>query len=195
MNELDRWKRCLWLAAVLALAGVTEAQAQVSLKGGVSHARISNQGLLPGDLDDRTGFAAGVGIATPPAPFGLGVEALYAQRGARSANNVSSRELDYIDIPIYVRVMAPAPGFAPFVYAGPQISFEVRCDGGIEDCPDTGRSTATYGAVLGVGVQLLEAFSLEGRYMWGLRDLELETVSEEESYRNRTLMILAGVTF
>lgn len=195
MNGLYRLKPCLLFALVTAFAGATETHAQVSLKGGVSHARISNQGLLPGDLGDRTGFAVGVGLATPPAAFGLGVEALYAQRGARSANNVSSRELDYIDIPIYVRVMAPATGFAPFVYAGPQVSFEVRCDGGLEDCPETGRSTATYAALAGVGIHLMEALSIEGRYMWGLSDLELDTVTEEENYRNRSLMILAGVTF
>lgn len=195
MSTFDRTKRCLLLMALTAFAAAAHAEAQVALKGGVSHGRISNQGLLPGDLGGRTGFAVGLALATPPAAFGVGVEALYAQRGARSANNPSSRELDYIDIPIYVRVMAPATGFAPYVYAGPQISFEVRCDTGIEDCPETGRSTATYSGVVGAGIHLLEVLSLEGRYMYGLSDLELETVTEEESYRNRSFMILAGVTF
>lgn len=191
---IGSWSSML-LSALLCAVVAAEAQAQVGIKGGFSHGRISNAGLLPGDLGARTGFALGLSAATPPAPFGVGLEVLYAQRGARSANNPSSRELDYLDIPLYLRVMAPATGFAPYVYAGPQVSFEVRCDTGLEDCPETGRSTATYAAVAGAGLRLVEALSIEGRYMYGLSDLELETVSEEESYRNRSFLILVGITF
>jgi hypothetical protein len=195
MKKVMRPKRLLLVTALLSAAAAADLHAQVGIKGGVSHGRISNAGLLPGDLGGRTGFAVGFSFATAPSPFGVGVEALYAQRGARSANNPSSRELDYVDIPVYLRVMAAATGLAPYVYAGPQVSFEIQCDTGLEDCPDTGRSTATYSGVIGAGVHLVEALSIEGRYMYGLSDLDLETVTDEESYRNRSFMILAGITF
>jgi hypothetical protein len=37
--------------------------------------------------------------------------------------------------------------------------------------------------------------SLEARYIYGLQDLEFETITAEESYRERSFMVLAGISF
>ncbi len=190
-----------WLlgaAALAATVAVAPLSAQVGIKGGVSHGNISNVGVLPGDLGARTGFAIGLSVASRPTTlFGMGVEGLYAQRGAHSANNASSFELDYVDVPVYLRVLAPAPGLQPFAYAGPQVSFEVRCRTGTADCPDSDRPSVTYAGVIGAGVRLGQGsgVSIEGRYVYGLRDLKLGTVTSGESYRNRSFQILVGLTF
>lgn len=193
----DKWP--VLAAATLAVAmAVAPAQAQVGFKGGVSHGNVSNSGALPGDLGARTGFAVGVSVASSPTELlGFGVEGLYAQRGAHSANNASSFELDYIDVPLYLRAMVPTPGLQPFAYAGPQVSFEVRCRTGAEDCPDTDRPSVTYAGVIGAGVRLgrHSGVSLEGRYVYGLRDLHLDTVTDERSYRNRSFQILVGLSW
>lgn len=191
-----RWPS-LAMAAALAAAPLTPAAAQVGIKGGVSHGNISNSGVLPGELGARTGFAIGVSVANEPTQLvGLGVEALYAQRGAHSANNTSSFDLDYIDVPLYLRFIAPAPGLQPFVYAGPQASYEVRCRAGDGDCPDTGRPSLTYAAVIGAGVRFGDesGISVEGRYVYGLKDLNLGTVTDEESYRSRSFEILVALS-
>lgn len=183
------------LAAALAAAPV---QAQVGIKGGVSHGNISNAGVLPGDLGARTGYVIGLSAASSPTTLiGFGVEGLYAQRGAHSANNSSSFELDYVDVPVYLRAMVPTPGVQPFAYAGPQVSFEVRCRTGAEDCPETDRPSVTYAGVIGAGVRLGQesGVSVEGRYVYGLRDLNLGTVTNSESYRNRSFQILVGFTW
>jgi len=163
--------------------------AQVSVKAGVSHANVSNNGALPGDIGARTGLTAGLSFASEPRLLGLGVEALYSQQGT------SGDEIDYIDVPTYLRVMVPAPGLAPFAYAGPQISFEVRCRTGGAACPDTGRPSTTYAGVIGAGVRLGGVLSVEGRYIYGLQDLHLSTVTTGTSYQTRSFEILAGISF
>ncbi len=185
-------------AALAAALATAPAQAQVGIKGGVSHGNISNSGVLPGDLGARTGYVIGLSVASRPTTLiGFGVEGLYAQRGAHSANNTSSFELDYVDVPIYLRAMIPTRGLQPFAYAGPQVSFEVRCRTGSGDCPGTDRPSVTYAGVIGAGVRLGQesGVSLEGRYVYGLRDLHLDTITNDQSYQSRSFQILVGYTW
>lgn len=196
----------LWAAALLLAAVPVVAQAQTGaefgLKGGVSFGNISNKGVLPGNLDNRTGFAAGVSVATTGL-IGIGGEALFAQRGIKSDVAGDGTKVDYVDIPVYLRVMAPTPGIKPFAYAGPQVSFELRCKANDADCPDVSpggaeRKKTDFAAVIGGGAQFggeNGRFSLEGRYIYGLTDLKLGTVTDANSYKTRSFLILAGFVF
>lgn len=181
-------------AATLALAPPAAAQG-LGVKGGFSYGNVSNRGLLPGQLRERTGFALGAALGNSSSLLSLGVEGLYAQRGVQSDNAPDARKLDYIDLPVYLRVTLPAPGLAPFAYAGPQFSFEVKCRAGSSPCPDTNRPPVTYAAVIGGGVRFggLGSLSIEGRYIYGLNDLKLSTVTSNESYQTRSFMILLGL--
>lgn len=185
--------RIVLVSTLLTALAVPGARAQTSIKAGVSHANVSNSGALPGDLGARTGLTIGLAFnSQQPGLLGLGVEALYSQRGTHGTDGT---ELDYIDIPAYVRVMMQSPGLAPFAYAGPQISFEVRCRTAGAACPDTGRPKTTYAGVIGAGVSLGGALSVEGRYIYGLKDLHLSTVSNTENYQNRSFEFLVGLSF
>ena len=184
---------------VLAIHGTATAQGEFGVKGGASFGNISNKGLLPGSLKTRTGGAGGLYFGYRAAVIGFGAEAMYAQRGAKTdeAIGVASTRLDYIDIPAYLKVTIPAPGVHPFVYAGPQVSFEVRCKtaSGGGDCADD-RSKTDYAGVIGAGLRLggdSFGFTLEGRYVYGLKDLKLNTVTSSDSYKNRTFMLLVGI--
>jgi hypothetical protein len=193
-------RRCSLLFSLLALAApaVLYAQGEAGLKGGVSFGNISNKGLLPGNLDTRTGFAGGLYLGYRVGFIGLGLEGLYARRGAKSDQSFATAQtrLDYIDVPAYVKVSLPTPLVQPFAYAGPQVSFEVRCHtAGDSDCPDaatSGRKKTDYGAVFGAGVRF-GGLGLEGRYVYGLRDLKLNTVTDTHSYKTRTFLILLSI--
>ena len=115
----------------------------------------------------------------------------------RSLATITSRKLDYVDVPAYLRVMIPTPGVTPYAYAGPQFSFETRCRAGSSACPATDRPKTTYAAVIGGGVRFRgrRSLSLEGRYLYGLTDLELGAVTSAESYKTRSFLILAGLGF
>ena len=183
--------------AVLLLGVLPHAaRAQdLGLKGGMSYGNVSNSGLLPGELDHRTGFAGGLWLGKRRGPLTLGAEALYAERGVQSSTAGDSRELNYVDVPVYLRVALPIPGPLPFVYAGPQVSFELSCQAAPGDCPDTDRPKTSYAAVLGAGVRLgaRGGLSVEGRYLYGLTDLKLSTVTSASSYKTRSFLLLVGV--
>jgi len=202
--------RCsLPVALLLAAPAVLVAQGEAGLKAGVSFGNISNKGLLPEgvSLDNRTGFAGGVFLGYRVGFLGVGLEGLYAQRGAKfegvtgtpsptpSAASPQTR-LDYIDVPIYVKAALPTPLVQPFVYAGPQVSFEIRCrtadDTACPDASTSGRKKTDYGAVFGAGARF-GGLSLEGRYVYGLRDLKLNTLTDTHSYKTRTFLILLGI--
>jgi len=186
----------LTLAGVLAMTIPEIASAQsIGIKGGLSYGNVSNSDLLAGNLGARTGFAAGLAVSSGGL-LGLGVEALYTQRGVTSAAEADARSLDYLDVPLYVRVTLPTLlPVAPFAYAGPYASFELRCRSGSLSCIDTDRAARSFGALLGAGVRIgsRHPISLEGRFLYGFTDLHLSTVTSSESYRSRTLLILLGI--
>jgi len=184
--------------ALVALAVLPAAVCgqSIGIKGGWSYGDVSNSGVLPGAASDRSGFAIGVGALTSNT-VGLGIEALYAQRGVSSSVFGDSRRLDYFDVPVYLRVAVPTPLISPFVYAGPQGSFELQCGAGGGDCPSSGRPKVSYSGVIGGGVRLgaVGGLSVEGRYIYGLTDLKLSTVSTSESYKTRSFLIMLGIGF
>jgi hypothetical protein len=182
------------LALALCIAPAI-AHAQLGIKGGLSYGNVSSSGVLPGNVDQRSGFAVGL-TAISSGVVGFGLEALYAQRGVTSSVAGDSRHLDYIDVPLYLRVAIPAP-ISPFAYAGPQASYEIKCGADGTDCPDTGRPKFTFAGVIGAGIKFgaHSGLSLEGRYVYGLTDLKLGTVSSSDSYKTRAFMLLAGIGF
>jgi hypothetical protein len=187
----------------LGTGGFESAMAQsIGIKAGLSFGNITNKGLLPSNLDTRTGGAGGISFRTGSGIVGFGVEALYAQRGASSDESLATAQtrLDYIDVPVYLRVGIPTPSVRPFAYAGPQVSFEVHCrTANGADCLAQGsRKKTDFAGVIGGGLRFggkAGGWSLEGRYVYGLRDLDLSTVTSSESYKNRTFMILLGLEF
>jgi len=193
-------KRSLSFAVLLLLAApaLAAAQGSVGIKAGASFGNISNKGVLPGDLETRTGWAAGLYLGSG-SMLGIGVEGLYAQRGLTSDQALATAEtrLDYLDLPVYFQVSLPTPGFQPFGYAGPQVSYEVRCRTGAGgECADhdvSGRKRWTFAGVIGAGVRLGGMFGIEGRYVYGLSDLKVETVTSSSSYKHRSFMLLGSI--
>lgn len=180
------------VASLVLAPVVAHAQFGFGIKGGGSFGNVSNRGVLPGNLGTRTGFAVGLALGSSSGVLGFGIEGLYAQRGVQSATAGDSRSLDYIDVPAYLRVMIPTPGLAPYAYAGPQVSFELHCNDGTGACAASGRSKTSTAAVIGGGVRIGERFSFEGRYIYGLTDLKLNTVTSSSSYKTRSFLLLAG---
>ncbi|HVZ47969.1 MAG TPA: porin family protein [Gemmatimonadaceae bacterium] len=183
------------VAACCAMPAAAFAQG-IGIKGGLAYGSVPNNGgVYPGQLSPASGYAVGVAVASTHA-FGLGVDALYAQRGFTSSVSGGSRELSYLDVPVYVQVQAPHTTVAPFAYAGPQVSFEMSCRASGGSCPD-GRSKVGYAGVIGGGVRFrsLGRLSVEGRYVYGLTDLKASTVTEKDNYKTRGFMLLLGVGF
>lgn len=182
---------------LLALAPAMLAAQGVGIKGGLSYGNVSNRGLLPGNLGRRSGFAVGVAFGSATSLLGIGFEGMYAQRGVSGAAAGDSRRLDYADVPVYLRLMIPTVAVAPYAYAGPQVSFELRCSAAPGDCPPSDRPKTTTSAVLGGGVRIgpRGGFTIEGRYIYGLTNLKLDTITSSNSYKTRSFLMLAGFAF
>jgi hypothetical protein len=184
--------------ALAAAAAPANAQVEFGIKGGASFGNISNKGLLPGDLKTRTGWAAGVSLGMRARVLGVGAEALFARRGLKS-DGTGGLKLDYVDIPVYAKVQAPTPGISPFAYLGPQVSFEVTCKVDDVNCTGGDRSKTDYAGVIGAGVKFGHeggvGFTAEARYIYGLKDLKLSTVTTSESFKTRSFLFLGGIVF
>lgn len=182
------------LAAGAALVIPIAARAQgLDIKAGYSWGQVPNNGgALPGRLSAHSGAAVGVGV-TSGGTLGWGIEGMYAERGFNSTTAGSSQRLSYVDVPVTLRVAAHNPALTPYAYAGPQASFELNCDGGGGACP-SGRDRITYAGVIGGGVKFgrFAGLSAEGRYVYGLSDLHLSTVTSSANYKTRSFVILLG---
>ena len=122
---------------------------------------------------------------------------MYAQRGYTSTILGSSRRLDYIDVPVYLRLAVPEGVVRPFAFAGPQASWELNCDANGGNCPGSGRPKVTFAGIIGGGLAFpeLNGLVIEARYVYGLTDLKLGTVGSSSSYKTRSLLLLAGIGF
>lgn len=195
---MSKWFVVLGALGLTLAAAPASAQVEFGLKGGASFGNISNKGLLPGNLKTRTGWAAGASLGYRAGLIGVGGEALFAKRGLKS-DGTGDLKLDYVDIPVYLKIQAPTPGISPFGYLGPQVSFEVTCKVDNVDCANGDRSKTDYAGVIGAGVKFGHesgvGFTAEARYIYGLKDLKLGTVTSSESFKTRSFLILGGIVF
>lgn len=182
------------LAVSVPLTAQMASGGGIGIKGGLSYGDVSNSGVFPGGARTRSGVAIGIAMLGG-GPIGFGLEALYAQRGIVGSSG-NSRELDYIDVPVYLRVGMTVPEVQPFAYLGPQVSVELKCDANGGACP-SGRDKWSYAGVIGAGLRFQRAagLSLEARYVYGLTDLKLGTVTDSQNYQTRSFMLLLGVGF
>lgn len=197
---MRKWTLIAGIAGTLAAHQHLAAQA-IGIKAGLSFGNISNKGVLPDNLKTRTGLAGGLYVGSGGL-IGFGLEGLYAQRGLAENQGSSSQQvrLDYVDVPVYLKVMLPTPGIQPFAYAGPQVSYEVRCRTASGANCATGGTTERkkwdYAGIIGGGVRFggsSVGFGIEGRYVYGVADLKLSTVTSSESYQTRSFLILASI--
>ena len=187
-----RW-RIVLATLVVATPAVSSAQS-IDLKAGASFATLSNK--LP-DWKSRTGFAAGLGFDLGSGLIGLQPEVLYVQKGVAfdgtPSGSSDAPRLGYIDVPVLLKITLRTPAIQPMFYAGPSVNFRLSCSFNGADCKDATNST-DYGVVLGAGVRLggSHGFTLEGRYTWGLKDVNDPGAGVKNE--TRTFLMLAGIS-
>ena len=146
------------------------------------------------------GFTAGgfVGIGLNGA-IAIQPEVMYAQKGLKGrdpfAGSPFKFNLDYIDIPVLVRV--GPPGFK--VLAGPSFNFNIRAKGTEEGEADEDFKDEIepfeFGLVIGAGFYG-SILIVEGRYQEGLTNVAKSSfIDDDESYRNRSFAALVGIRF
>lgn len=194
------------LAGVAALAfGATAASAQtIGFKAGASLSNLSIDGSTEG-LDYRTGFVGGGFIRFGFGRLGIQPEILSVTKGAELDDPAGdeSISIEYVAIPVLLHLpLTYGASFAPYIMGGPEFAFDIGCEqevGGVAvDCDDAGvdefqRKSLDIGLSAGGGLAFAVgpgALLVEGRYTWGLTNIqEVETESE---VKNRSAYLMAG---
>ena len=184
---MSRITTVVLLAAAVALTAVT-ADAQFTIKAGASFASTTESDFVP-DVSNQTGFAFGLGYGFPlgKGAFSLQLEALYVQKGG-DLGDEGSLKIDELDFPILLQWKIPIAFLSPFLYAGPQAEFELKCKSAGEDCVDS--ESVRWGGVLGLGVLIGKRITGDVRYNWTFNE-----ISDQLSSKPRTILLLAGLSF
>jgi hypothetical protein len=211
------------VAALVVMAGADQAAGQdgsaaFGLKGGVNFASFRGaadldtgvQMIAPGT---RTGFVGGAFIAIAAGEsLVIQPEALFTQKGARytSGGNELVYEVDYLEVPLLLKVRLGGSSARGSLFAGPTAGFRVRSTvvgrsaGGEETSNDTSDQirSVDWGLALGGGVDIAAGtgtLTLEGRYTLGLsplaRDPEPDETRSDFDPKNGVVSLLLGYAF
>jgi hypothetical protein len=193
----------------LLLGGTTAAMAQETaafgIKGGVNLADLQFE-ADGADLsfDRRTGFVGGLFMIWPAVSrVALQAEALYSQQGAQFDEEGANGKvkIDYFTVPVLLRVSSAPSGQSGFhVFGGPSLGFRLRArtsgnfegESSSEDISDD-VERFDLGVTAGAGVDI-NRFTIDGRYTWGLSNLNKED-PDEVKIKNRVATIMVGVRF
>lgn len=186
---------------------VAAQERQVGAKAGLSVATTTAEW---GDGDkSRIAPAAGGFIVFPLAPrAAIQLEALYNSKGAILGDDGFGNEekllLDYIDVPVLLRIDLPRRGrTGVHLFGGPYAGLRVSAQrelsvsgtgtaGILEDVSDAITRFDT-GIVAGAGVDIGRRLVVDGRYSWGLSNVnDIEGAVE---LKHRVLTVMAGIRF
>jgi hypothetical protein len=197
----------LTLGLLLAGAGPALAQTTVAVgaKAGVNFANLNFEGDTGGvEFDNKTGFVGGLFVVAPAnGQFALQAEALFSQKGAKleEGGNSATVRLDMLDIPVLARISSAASNGASFhLFGGPSFNFKLSAKqefefAGVEEEEDLDDEVKGFETafVVGAGVEF-GRLVLDGRYSWGLTDLNNEE-EEDVKVKTRVFSFMVGFRF
>lgn len=184
--------------ALLVSAASANAQTSFGVKAGLNVANLSID-----DADDtfepenRTGFVAGVFVTMR----GGGIlafqpEVLISSQGAKfsDAVNSGSARIDYLQVPLLARIGPSKVG----IVVGPSIGYRIRAklsgDGITVDNEDFSDQIKRMDVGLVAGVTAdVGKLVLDGRYTWGLTNIEEDATAEKT--KNRVISLTLGLRF
>jgi len=196
--------RSSWLAAaalaVIALAGtssVASAQGGGGFKAGYVYPDFTANLF---DSTQRTGWQAGFFVGQRKGVFGVQSEFnwLHTQTELEPTSTTlgAKIKLDYLQVPLLLRLNAGTKSFALYGIGGP--SFETKLHESIEGLSassntDFGFSTVNISLMFGGGVEL-SRFIIEGRYSKGLKTVNTHHFDAAE-FKLNSFAALIGIRF
>lgn len=190
----------LWLGAPPAAA----QGLGVGVKGGLNFSTVVFDGTdFPATR--TAGIVAGAFVTVPVLGwFTLQPEVLYSAKGADFDNGVRSElRLDYLEVPILLRVPLGAAGGARlYAVAGPSFGYRLRArsrttfSGATEEIDIADDiEQLDLGLAAGAGIAL-RALAVEARYTHGLSDIDTDKDDRGGvAVRNRAFAVTLGLRF
>jgi len=142
----------------------------IGIKGGPNFANINTQASLADNYDSRTGFHLGGFVLFRGEKVGIQPEVLFSQQGTTlkySGSPDIKTNFSYVNIPVVVKLYTIA---GLNLQVGPQFGFLTSADFNGEDAKEKLKNT-DFSLALGVGWDLPFGLTVDGRYNWGLSDI------------------------
>ena len=161
------------IVSLLFVAASSYAFAQefaVGIKGGPNFANIDTEGSLADNYDSRTGFHLGAFALLRGERIGIQPEILFSQQGSTlkySGSPDIKTNFSYMNIPVVVKLYTIA---GINLQVGPQFGFLTSAEFNDEDAKEELKKT-DFSLALGVGWDLPFGLTVDGRYNWGLSDI------------------------
>lgn len=187
----------LFLVAILAVAAGGAAQAQgvrFGIKGGASYASVVGQQVDGAAY--KWGFHGGVLVNFPlNRQLSIQPEVLYSQKGALGDGTSNRIDLNYVDLPVLLRV-ATGPG-GLYVEVGPQLGYLAGSRASIDSRTPLARVTSDFagsyppfdvGYAAGFGYQLANGLGIGLRYNGGFRHV-LKGATADDTARNSVFQL------
>jgi hypothetical protein len=205
------FKLVLVLQLTLGAAAVPALAQSIGFKLGPTFSKFSVEDTSEGEPENLTSFGGGGFIRFGFAGLSLQAEVLALTKGASqtfsdaTGTGTAKFKLNYVEVPVTIMFSL---GSGPYLFAGPSVAFELSCKIDIEspdinleneDCDDettqdTRKKTdvsvlggAGFEFPIGVGRLLIE-----GRYIYGLTNLNDDPSDPNNSIKHRTWAALAG---
>jgi hypothetical protein len=198
--------RACTIAVGLFLAGAIASPAQDRGLGAKAGAVLASQQLSDGaatTLATRTAVVAGAFYTLPVGSrFGVQIEGLYAQKGARSSmfGIDSTLQLDYLEVSMLARMRFGGGRRHYYVAGGAAPAFRLRARartafaGATEEVDVADQvERIDLGVAAGGGV-VLGRLEIDARYILGIRDVDADK-SDGGRTKNRALAVTAGYRF
>ena len=187
----------LFVIVTLALAASDAAQAQnvrFGLKGGPSYTTVVGQHVA--GAASKWGFHGGVLVNIKLSDrFSLQPEVLYSQKGTKGADDSNRINLNYVDLPVLLRVATGLGGL--FIEVGPQLGYLAESNASVGSRTPLARVTADFagsyppfdlGYATGVGYQLSNGLGLGLRYNGGFTHV-LKGAMADDTARNSAFQL------
>ncbi len=193
------------LVLTAVLAPLSGANAQLTFGGfaGVNFSNLDVSNLSANEVtSSRTGGMFGGYIGTHMGRlFTIRLEGYWTQKGAdlvTSGTTTESFKLQYIEVPLILRVNIPLVVIKPSVYAGPAISFQTECTqedtatGISQPCEDAGKmvKSTDFSGIIGAGVGI-GPITLDVQYDFSFSDI-LDDPNATQEWKNQTWTVRAA---
>ena len=184
--------------ALLVSAASAHAQTSFGVKAGLNLANLSiSEADDTFEPENRTGFVAGVFVTLRGGGiFAFQPEVLISSQGAKFSDTVNSgtAKIDYLQVPLLARI---GPSNVALV-VGPSIGYRIRAklsgDGIDVDNEDFSDQIERMDVGLVAGVTAdIGKLVLDGRYTWGLTNIEKEATADKT--KNRVISLTLGLRF
>jgi len=186
--------KALMFSLVFAALAVGQASAQkfnLGVEAGANFANFLGAGVtsLGSANGSKLGLVGGGFLCLNFGDsFAIRPEILYEQKGNQITGTTTSTQLDYIEVPVLLKLSLGTPVINPGLILGPSFAWNLvakdASGGNISNV-----NTSDVGIVMGVEVDI-DKFLVSGRY-----ELGFDNVAQNVNVQNGVLTFLAGFSF